>query len=78
MNPVELLRCSARGCMRPATAQLRWNNAKIHPQERRKTWLACGAHIESLSAYLAARGLLREIEPLEGDGGVDPAPPPPD
>jgi hypothetical protein len=51
--------CSAKGCRRDAVWQLRWNNPKIHPPERRKTWLACDDHRESLSAFLDARGFLR-------------------
>ena len=58
--------CSARGCRRPASFDLRWNNAKIHTPERRKHWLACGDHRESLSAFLSARGFLREVESLSG------------
>lgn len=58
------MRCSARGCVSPAGFELRWNNPKIHPPERRKTWLACGEHRESLGAFLGARGFLREVEPL--------------
>lgn len=57
--------CSARGCTAPATTDLRWNNPKIHTPERRKHWLACDEHTESLSAYLSARGLLREVVPLD-------------
>ncbi len=56
--------CSARGCTAPATADLRWNNPKIHPPERRKHWLACSEHRDSLSAFLSARGFLREVEEL--------------
>jgi hypothetical protein len=56
--------CSARGCTAPATVDVRWNNAKIHPPERRKHWLACPEHTESLSSYLSARGMLREVVPL--------------
>jgi len=44
--------------------QLHWNNPRLHTPERRKTWLACDEHRESLSAFLAARGFLRETEPL--------------
>jgi hypothetical protein len=65
----EQLVCSARGCTAPATTDLRWNNVKIHTPERRKHWLACDEHTESLSAYLSARGLLREVVPLEGSAG---------
>ena len=62
--PDELV-CSARGCTAPATTDLRWNNPKIHTPDRRKHWLACDEHTESLSAYLSARGLLREVVPLD-------------
>ncbi len=58
------LTCSARGCTAPATADVRWNNPKIHTPERRKHWLACPEHTESLSAYLSARGMFRELVPL--------------
>jgi hypothetical protein len=56
--------CSAKGCTAPATIDLRWNNPKLHTPERRKSWLACEAHDESLSQFLSARGFLREKEPL--------------
>ena len=46
----EPLVCSAKGCDGPATTALRWNNPKIHTPERRKTWLACDEHRESLRA----------------------------
>jgi hypothetical protein len=59
--PPDELVCSARGCTAPATADVRWNNAKIHPPERRKHWLACADHTESLRAYLSARGMFREV-----------------
>ncbi|WGX94192.1 acetone carboxylase [Nocardioides sp. L-11A] len=55
--------CSAKGCRQPAAWQLRWNNPKIHTPERRKTWLACAAHRESLAAFLGARGFLKETVP---------------
>ena len=55
--------CSARDCHNPATWALRWNNPKLHPPERRKTWLACDEHRESLARFLSARGFLRETEP---------------
>lgn len=61
--------CSARGCQAPATADLRWNNPKIHTPDRRKHWLACADHRESLSAFLSARGFLREVTQIpEGTG----------
>jgi hypothetical protein len=62
--PADDLVCSARGCTAPATTDVRWNNAKIHTPDRRKHWLACPDHTDSLSAYLGARGMLREVVPL--------------
>jgi len=64
--PDELI-CSSRGCRRPATYDLRWNNPKIHTAQRRKHWLACPEHKDSLSAFLGARGFLREVVPLAAD-----------
>ena len=49
----DLLLCSAKDCRAPATYDLRWNNPKIHPPERRKHWLACPDHRDSLSAFLS-------------------------
>jgi hypothetical protein len=53
--------CSARGCGNPATWALLWNNPKIHTPDRRKTWLACDEHKDSLSDFLDRR---REVEPF--------------
>jgi hypothetical protein len=61
----EALLCSARGCRTPAVVGHRWNNPRIHTAERRKTWLACNEHRESLAAFLSARGFLRETEPVD-------------
>jgi hypothetical protein len=61
---IRILRCSARGCVNAAVWALRWNNPKLHTPERRKTWLACEDHRESLSAFLSARGFLREVAPV--------------
>jgi len=58
------LTCSSKGCRAQATWQLLWNNPKLHTPERRKTWLACDDHLEKLSAFLDARGFLRETVPL--------------
>lgn len=64
--PVEAdeLVCSAKGCPAPATTDLQWNNPKIHPDDRRKHWLACDEHRDQLSGFLSARGFLRDVEPL--------------
>jgi hypothetical protein len=57
--------CSAKGCQSPASWSLLWNNPKIHEPERRKNWLACDEHRESLGDFLRARSFLRDIEPIE-------------
>lgn len=56
--------CSARGCRAPARHDLQWNNPKIHAPDRRKHWLACALHRDSLSAFLSARGFLRSVADL--------------
>ena len=58
--------CSARGCPAPARWELRWNNPKLHTPDRRKVWLACPDHKQSLSDFLTARNFLREVEPVSG------------
>ena len=55
--------CSARGCTAPATWELLWNNPKLHTPERRKVWLACDDHKQSLSDFLGARSFLRDVVP---------------
>ncbi|MDG4765583.1 hypothetical protein O7632_15975 [Solwaraspora sp. WMMD406] len=57
--------CSAKGCRASAIWALRWNNPKLHDAQRRKTWLACGQHRERLGEFLAVRGFLREVAPLD-------------
>jgi hypothetical protein len=57
--------CSAKGCRRPGVWALLWNNPKLHPPERRKTWLACAEHRDQLSSFLSSRGLLREVRSRE-------------
>lgn len=59
--------CSAKGCADAAVWSLRWNNPKIHTPERRKNWLACEGHRQSLGDFLGARGFLREVEPVTDD-----------
>jgi hypothetical protein len=62
------LTCSARGCQAAATWQLLWNNPRLHTAERRKTWLACDEHRESLADFLRARSFLRDVTPVEAGG----------
>ena len=57
--------CSSRGCRAEASFDVQWNNPKIHTPDRRKHWLACPDHRESLSSFLSARGFLRDVEPLD-------------
>ncbi|MER7007366.1 acetone carboxylase [Dactylosporangium sp. NPDC000555] len=61
---MEELICSAKGCRSRAVWQLLWNNPKLHTPDRRKIWLACDEHRESLSSFLSARGFLRETVPI--------------
>ncbi len=56
--------CSAKACRQTATWRLEWNNPKLHEPDRRKTWLACDEHRETLAAFLEARGFLRETARL--------------
>ncbi len=55
--------CSAKGCRVGATWELLWNNPRIHAAERRKVWLACDEHRESLETFLGARGFLKDTVP---------------
>jgi hypothetical protein len=58
------LRCSAKGCRAQATTALLWNNPRLHDAERRKVWLACADHEESLGAFLGVRGFLKDRVPV--------------
>ncbi|OKI50281.1 hypothetical protein [Micromonospora sp. CB01531] len=68
----EALICSARGCRALAVWALRWNNPRLHDADRRKTWLACPDHRESLGAFLDARGFLREVVPVPESPTLEP------
>lgn len=61
--------CSAKGCQQDAAWALLWNNPKLHTPERRKVWLACGEHRQSLGDFLGARQFL--IEVVEHHAGAD-------
>jgi len=58
--------CSAKGCRADASWQVVWNNPRIHTPDRRKIWLACNDHKESLETFLGARGFYRETVPHVG------------
>ena len=64
--PDELI-CSARSCGAAATYEIVWNNPKIHTPDRRKIWLACDVHEETLRAFLSARGFWKESVPMASD-----------
>jgi hypothetical protein len=61
--------CSAKGCQNDAVWALLWNNPKLHTPERRKVWLACDEHKQSLSDFLGARGFL--LEAVGHEPGAD-------
>ena len=56
--------CSSKGCTAPAVHQLLWNNPKIHTPDRRKVWLACDQHEQTLRSFLASRGFWKETVAL--------------
>jgi hypothetical protein len=56
--------CSRAGCAEDAAWNVNWRNPKIHGAERVKIWLACDAHREYLSEYLAARDFPVVVTPL--------------
>jgi hypothetical protein len=64
VQPGLTLMCSAKGCRANAHWGLKWNNPKLHDPERRKTWLACDVHKDTLGAFLTVRGFLRETVPV--------------
>ena len=57
--------CSAKGCRANAAYGLLWNNPKLHAPERRKTWLACENHADTLSDFLSKRGFLKDAVPVD-------------
>ena len=68
--PKNRIRCSAKGCRADAAYGLLWNNPKLHTPERRKTWLACEEHADSLSDFLSMRGFLKDAVPVAELGAV--------
>lgn len=53
--------CSAKGCRLPAVHAVVWNNPKLHTPQRRKVWLACDDHRQSLADFVRMRGFLIEV-----------------
>lgn len=60
---MDALVCSRKGCRAAAVWAVRWNNPKLHTPERRKTWLACDDHRETLAGFLSARSFLVDVIP---------------
>lgn len=63
-EPAMRFTCSRAGCTDAATSAIRWRNPKIHAEDRRKTWLACDAHVEVLRDFLAARDFPLAVVPV--------------
>ncbi|NQX10205.1 hypothetical protein HQQ80_01050 [Microbacteriaceae bacterium VKM Ac-2855] len=63
--PLEQHSCSRAGCTDRAGWAIEWRNPKIHSEERRKTWLACDAHLEYLREFLAARDFPLSVRAIE-------------
>ena len=65
MKDDEQLVCSAKACRSEATFALLWNNPKLHTADRRKVWLVCDEHKQSLSEFLSLRGFLKQVVPVD-------------
>ncbi len=59
------LRCSAKACRATATHGVVWNNPRLHAPDRRKVWLACPDHRDSLAGFVDLRGFLIEVLPVD-------------
>jgi hypothetical protein len=70
IDSAQPLICSAKGCRSPAEFALLWRNPKLHSADRRKTWLACSEHRDHLAGFLAARGFLQSVDPLNHGGSA--------
>jgi len=53
--------CSRSRCTDIASWAIRWRNPKIHATDRRKVWLACSEHLDTLREFLAARDFPLEV-----------------
>lgn len=59
--------CSRAGCHDPANWKIVWRNPKIHTEDRRKTWLACEAHVGFLREFLLARDFPLDVVSINAD-----------
>jgi hypothetical protein len=58
-------RCSSKGCRRDAVHAVVWRNPRLHTAERRKVWLACDEHRQTLADFVGVRGFLIEVVPVD-------------
>ncbi|MFF0910485.1 hypothetical protein ACFWZW_07325 [Microbacterium enclense] len=65
--------CSRAGCRDTAAWAILWRNPRIHTPDRRKTWVACDAHVGYLREFLAARDFPLEVRSLSSDTNAAPA-----
>ncbi len=65
LNGTEKYMCSRKACRNTADWAVLWNNPKLHTPERRKTWLACPQHKETLEQFLDARSFWVETISVE-------------
>ena len=63
-SPAQRFEGSRAGCREAADSAILWRNPKIHDADRRKTWLACSEHLETLREFLAARDFPLEVRPV--------------
>jgi len=57
--------CSRAGCTAEALWRIDWRNPRIHAEDRRKTWVACDAHVDYLREFLSARSFPLDVARLE-------------
>ncbi|KTS02191.1 hypothetical protein [Microbacterium testaceum] len=61
---VEAAECSRAGCRDAAVWAILWRNPRIHTADRRKTWVACEAHVSYLREFLSARDFPVQVQAL--------------
>lgn len=64
-EPLAQATCSRAGCGAAGRWQVRWRNPRIHGPERAKIWLACDEHRDYLQEFVAARGFLLDVVPID-------------
>ncbi len=60
-SPADERVCSAKGCRAEASHAVIWRNPTLHVEGRRKVWLACDDHRQSLADFVGLRGFLLEV-----------------